>query len=389
MGFFSKEAQFKQEIKLQPLNTPQYMDGTFESYVKEAYMRNELIYSCVQELATSAPEAPLTVYSNQEDGQLAVASHPLQALLNTPNPYMSEFELWETTLQDLYLAGNAFWLKVRSKAGKVVELYRMMPDKVSIVPGETGLSIKNYGYEVNGIIQSVPTNDVVHFKFNNPLDPFFGLPPMRAAARATQSDNEATDYVTAILQNSATPSTVITTTESLTEPQSHRLITKWKQKFSGKHRGEPVVMQKGMDVKTLSMSLRDMEFPDLRTISESRICAAFRVPAILVGANVGLQRSTFSNYEEARRSFWQETIAPLQRRLKDRVQLSLVSEYKEPNLFVDFDLTHVSALQGDRNDRMTQAINAYSAGLLSKNEARAEIGLNPMDQTQEGGEDNE
>src|SRR5690606_8956357 len=132
---------------------------------------------------------------------------------------------------------------------------------------------------------------------------YFGMPPLRPAVRAIAADNEATDYVTAMLQNSAVPSTIIFTQERLDEERRNRFTKKWKQKVGGRNRGEPVFMAQDAKVETLPHTLRDMECPDLRTISESRICSVFGVPPILVGANVGLQRSTFSNYEEARRSF--------------------------------------------------------------------------------------
>ena len=45
---------------------------------------------------------------------------------------------------------------------------------------------------------------------------------------------------------------------------------------------------------------------------ESRICAAMQVPPILVGAKVGLDRSTFTNYQEARKQLWEEAIFSLQ-----------------------------------------------------------------------------
>src|SRR5258708_12531177 len=75
-----------------------------------------------------------------------------------------------------------------------------------------------------------------------------------------------------------------------------------------------------MDVQSLGMSLRDLEFPDLRAFSESRICAALQVPPILVGAKVGLDRSTFTNYAEARKQLWEEGIFSLQRRFPDPVE---------------------------------------------------------------------
>lgn len=355
-----------------------YPDHKFITYVEEGYARNELVYACLNELATSAPESPLKVYKQSRDGLQEMSSHPIRKLIQNPNQMMSEFEFWEIVILHMYISGNSFVEKVRSRSGKVVELWPLRPDKVKIYTD--GRLVEKYGYDLgNGKEAIIEKNDMIHFKFSHPTDHFFGLPPFKAAVRAIASDNEATDYVTAMLQNSAIPPTVITVQESIDEATANRLAAKWKQKFGGKKRGEPAVLQAGMDVKTLANTMRDMEFPDLRTISESRICAVFGVPAILVGANVGLQRSTFSNYEEARKSFWQETIAPLHRRLSDRITAGLVEDFSGDNITTKFDTSRVSALQQVRDAKWDRAIQAYQAGLISLNEARLEADLNPTE----------
>ena len=365
---------------------PQYPEHKYRAYAHEAYAKNELVYSCITELATSAPEAPLRVYRRSSDGEEEIPTHPLRRLIARPNPYMTEFELWEITLIHLYLSGNAVWEKVRSRSGQVVQLIPLRPDQVRIYPGTGERFIDRYGYVINGKEYPIDPNDIVHFKLPNPRDgapagiQYFGMPPLRPAVRAIAADNEATDYVTAMLQNSAVPSTIIFTQERLDEERRNRFTKKWKQKVGGRNRGEPVFMAQDAKVETLSHTLRDMEFPDLRTISESRICSVFGVPPILVGANVGLQRSTFSNYEEARRSFWQETIGPLQRRLRDRIMLELMPEFTEDlETVAMFDTSEVTALQESRNDRWTRANAAVQAGWATVNDARKEAGLDSVE----------
>src|SRR5690606_1528214 len=75
-----------------------------------------------------------------------------------------------------YLSGNIFWEKVRSRAGRVVELWPLRPDKVRIIPDEDDF-ISGYQYEVGGRLFPLDVADVIHFKLPNPTDPFFGLAP--------------------------------------------------------------------------------------------------------------------------------------------------------------------------------------------------------------------
>ncbi|WP_206341757.1 phage portal protein [Streptomyces ureilyticus] len=99
-----------------------------------------------------------------------------------------------------------------------------------------------------------------------------------------------------------------------------------------------------MDVKVLGLNLDQLRFPDLRTISETRICAGFGVPPVLVGAKAGLDRSTFANYAEARRSFWEETIMPDQRLIGD-VIVRLLPEVNDSTFVVPRRVTQGGAVQ--------------------------------------------
>lgn len=356
-------------------NQPQYLQENYYDMARGGYQKNELVYACINEISRAVPEAPLRIYDAEYN---ELPDHPLRRLIERPNPFLTEFELWELTLMYMYLSGNAYWEKVRSRSGQVVELYPLRPDRVQIVPDDNKY-ISGYIYEIGGQKYPIDVDDIIHFKFNNPLDDFLGQSPLRAALRQVSVDNEATDYAKSLLENSAIPGVVITTQTTLDDEVTERLKKKWMQKFGKKKRGEPAFLQEGMDIKTVGMTMTDLAFPDLRSISETRICAVFQVPPILVGANTGLQRSTFANYEEARKSFWQETISPLLSRLAQVANRSLMTEFeKDSKNRAYFDTSDVSALQSIHNERWTRVDKAAVSGWITVNEARTEVGFAPV-----------
>jgi phage portal protein BeeE len=136
-----------------------------------------------------------------------------------------------------------------------------------------------------------------------------------------------------------------------------------------------------MDVQALGMNLRDLEFPDLRAYSESRICAALGVPPVLVGAKVGLDRSTFTNYAEARRQLWEDAIFSLQRRFRDPVTTQLLPEFTgpgRPRVHVRWDNSEVLALQEAESAKWDRATNALARGGITVNDFRRTVGLDPV-----------
>lgn len=358
-------------------NDPVYPGQSFLSFASAGFGRNELVYACIMEKATSLPEAPMRVYGPDGLGE-SREGHPLRQLISAPNPMLTEFEMFELTVIHLDLAGAAFWEIVRDRAGKPRQLWPLRPDLVRMIRQRDGRT--RYGYLLGGGIVDLGT-DVLQFKYPNPIDPLVGQPPLRPAVRAVALDNEATDFVKTLLQNRAVPGVVITTQKRVDQDISDRLATKWKQKFGGSKRGEPAVLQAGMDVKVLGLNPSDLEFPDLRTISETRICSAFGVPPILIGAKAGLDRSTFANYKEARTSFWEETIMPLQRRIGDVITGQLLpqvldAEFALPRrVTVRWDRSDVLALKESEQAIWERANNALRAGAITVNDFRRIVGL--------------
>ena len=365
-----------------------YPDSSYETFARNGYGRNELVFACISEKAQSLPQSVLRVYPTSAGGE-PLESHRLRQLIAQPNPVTNEFEFFELSVTYLDLAGNCYWLIQRARDGLPAELWPLRPDLVRIWPSMDP-RVWRYGYVLNPDavargqqpdVVPIPPGDLIHIKYPNPLDPYFGQAPLRPASRASTLDNAATDFVDALLRNHAIPGVVVTTAEATNQEVTNRLKEKWKVAFGGSRRGEPAFLQQGMDVKVLGLNLRDLEFPDLRTISESRICMALGVPPILVGAKVGLDRSTFTNYGEARVSFWEETVMPLQRRFLEPVRTRLLPEFSgvgRARVELRWDNSDVLALRESEQARWDRATNALARGGVTINDFRRTVGLDKV-----------
>jgi len=362
------------------LPDPEFPASTFLNHIEEGYDKSELVFRCVNEAATSVPEGTLRVYDALGRRGEPLQEHALRRLLSNPNPLLTEFELFEVTSQHLDLAGIAAWEIVRDRIGRPAELWPLRPDKIRMTPTGENRRRVAYGYAIDSRVVPV---EVVFFRLPNPVDPLVGAPPMRAALRATAVDNEATSFVKALLGNSAIPGVVVTMGELedvLDEEVTNRLTQKWLSRFSGGRRGTPAFMQTGMKVQQLGLDLRQLEFPDLRAISESRICMAFETPPMVVGAKVGLDRATFSNMEEARKAFWQQKIMPRQRRIRDTIAMQLLPKVDpggrgRRQVSLRWDNSEVEALQESEVSRWTRATEGLRAGGMTVNDWRREVGL--------------
>ena len=363
-----------------PWVSESFLKPSFRSLTADGYARNAAFFACVSALAMSFPEPPLAVWDGEEADAKRLNTHPLRFLLRRPNPLMGEDEMAIWTIAYMAMGGNAYWHKVRGKSGKVVELWPYHAGQVAPVPGgPTWIA----GYEFDdgtGRKTPIPTEDIVHFKWPapDPTQPWMAQPPLLAAAREVDTDNEATRYLMALLRNDAVPRTmVLTPADTMLDREAKRqLKEQFARTYGGEGRGDVAILDGGATVQRLSLNLEELAFEALHRIPEARIAAAMRVPPIIAGLNVGLERSTFANYSEAVTHFTTGTLVPLWRIVASEVEADLGAEFG--GVTVRHDLSQVQALQEDETARWGRVDTAVRGGYMTVNQALTALGQPPV-----------
>lgn len=361
---------------------PIYHPATYRNFVRYGYLGNELIYAGINLIVKVFAQAQLQV---EDDDEEIIPNHPLRTLITKPTDNTYEHTLWEWTLLDLFLAGNAFWEKVRSATGKVVRLQRLEPDRVGIIPSAERY-VDRYVYEVGGIWYPIPEANVLHWKFHNPglgdpLDHYFGVPPMLAAWKSLQTDNQATDFTKVVLQNYAVPGVVIEAKQKVDDEDAKEIKRRYREAVGGKKRGDVFVSQLGMEVKTVGMTLEQLAFDSIRGISETRLLMVLGgAPLVyLLGTSAGMKRAIYNNYSEAREALADDVVGPLWNRIDDAITAFLLPEFDQIRThYAHFDTSMVIAFEERRMKRIETASTALTRGLMSRDEARALCRLPPV-----------
>jgi HK97 family phage portal protein len=349
----------------------------FRNAAREGYATNEVVYAVISDIAESAAEPTMRVYDGEDE---ELTQHPARRLIVQPNPVMTEFELWELTLIYLCLAGNAFFQKVRSRAGLPVQLWPITPGRMRPVPDRVKF-IREWRYRLDdGSEIPIAPEDVVHFKYPNPLNPYMGLAPMAVAARAVDRDNQATDFVGAFFQNAAVPQGLLKLKRHVEEGEADRIRALWRSRYGGQ-RGwyDVAVLDADTEYQRLGLTQEEMGMPDLTDLTETRICMIFKWPAILAGTLAGLKRATYENIKTARRIAWEDTLSPIYQRFEARLNVDLASEFGFDVTARPFrwDFSLVKALQEDADARAERHRQAFVSGGITRNEYRTALNLDP------------
>lgn len=364
-----------------------FVEPTFRALVYEGYRANAAVFACMESMAFAFIEPQLKVLQHQKAGGVQeLPDHDLAHLLRQPMPQvyptMGGTELQQASIVNCQIGGNAYWHKVRGRSNRVVELQVMSDAHITPMPGDDRPVGKYEFRPESGEAQNVPVQDIVHFKWMwNPLTPWHAVAPLVAAARETDTDNEAARYVFAVLKNNAVPplAVVAPANEDWSDKDKRkRLRESWQEQYGGENRGMPAFLWGGVDVKRISYDLSELAFEGLRRLPESRICAVLRVPPVVAGLLVGLENSggLNSNAQTAAKWMTERTLVPLWHMFEQTITASFDKDFNltRDRVFVAYDLSTVVSLQEALNEKRTWAVSALQAGGITRNEFRAYVG---------------
>lgn len=350
---------------------------------------NSAVYACLALVCTAFQEAPLQVYRAARDGSpTPLPAHPFQKLLDDPHPSLSQPEVNFWVQYAKLVHGNAYLRKIRSGAATVVELWPISPTRMWPVTtkedARAGVFVSFYRLDLGeGKTEDVPVEDVVHFRMGvDDRDHRLGLSPLRHLTREVSSDEEATKFADALLKNFAVPGLAVTIPPgpTITEEQARTIRTRLREEYNGEGRGQIAVVANGATLQPIGFSPQQLDLKAAHEFPESRIAAVFGVPAMVVGLGVGLQRSTFSNYKEAREALFEQTVVPLWRADAATYQKQLLRPDfgADASVRLRYDTNDVRALQEDMNAIYERLSVAVEKGWITKDEARGEVGFDPL-----------
>lgn len=354
---------------------PVWSPRDYASFAQEGYAQNAIVYRSVRMIAEAAASIPLLLYR----GSTELHQHPLLDLMARPGPEQTGTDLLEAWYGYLLVAGNAYAEAV-SLDGQVRELYALRPDRMRIVPGSDGWP-EAYEYSVSGRLvrfehkTDAPVRPILHVRLFHPGNDHYGMSPIEAAASAIDIHNEAAKWNKALLDNAARPSGALVYAAReghLTGEQYERLKAELEGGFQGaRHAGRPLLLEGGLDWKQLSLSPKDMDFVEAKNAAAREIALAMGVPPMLLGIPGD---NTYSNYQEANRSFWRQSVLPLVNRTAKALSAWLGPAFGD-GLELRPDLDQIEALTVEREALWARL---ERASFLTRNEKRQAVGYGPL-----------
>ena len=334
-------------------------------------MRVSTVYACVRVLAESVASLPLHVYGRTKGaGKYRAISNPLYEILHSaPNAEMTSFDLRELLMSSLCLTGNAYTRIYRTRGGQIGELIPIPSDTVVVDRTKTGALV----YTIDG--EKTLRQSQVWRIPGMGGDGIIGYSPITLAREAIGLALATEQHGATLFGNGAHPAGVLETDGVLRDQGAvDRLRSQFQRNYSGKNAHRPLVLERGLKWRQISMSSDDAQFLETRKFQRTEICSIFRVPPHMIG---DLERATFSNIEHQSLEFVMHTLRPWLVRIEQSISRDLISADERGMIFAEFDVRGL--LRGDIKSRYDAYNLAIRTGWMSRNEVRKLENLNPVD----------
>ncbi len=294
---------------------------------------------------------------------------PLEALLESPNPEQTLYELLYLCVMHIKFTGQAFLYKF-PETGRPQQLWTLNPKRVEIVANSDG-TVNRYQLSLGqGMKKSLPFESVIHIRRPHPNNDFFGLGEVEAGEALLQGQVNAADWSSNFWRNGAAPSGVMVESgDNPPRPEDwEKLKRKFKEDYAGRENSGKIAWLYGKwEYVKLGLTMEEMQNIESQKWSVEQIFALNQVPLSVAGIKDAANYATAQLDEQRFRRY---AIRPLCRMIADTLSSDL-AELFGAGLRLEFELAELAVLEA----LMAGVGPMFDRGMLTVNEARKLAGL--------------
>lgn len=335
------------------------------------------LHSPTKDLAFNRQKALLPLLAHESLSPVE-PDHPLQRLLLDPNLPDTSFDLFYETVLFHQLCGVAYWWCPRNPVTGLPDAVWVLPSHwVWPVYGPAG-GPHLHGYEIrpvegNYLRRFFPLEEVVEFRYKNPISKIDGYSPISAASQWVDTLSMVNSSRWHAYRNGTFPTVAIQFDGTYNDPSDEDL-RRIEAKFLTRHVGEqrsnkPLFLPPGVKVSPLTLEPNKMVFGETAKETRDNILALFGVPPVIAGIMEGL---TYGSLTAAQLGFFSLTVNPILR-FYGQVITEKLARIFDPDLRVWWE----DMAPNDPEIQEAQIKTDLLAGAITPNEIRLLRGRQP------------
>jgi HK97 family phage portal protein len=353
------------------------MDGgptaSGEMVTERTAMAVSTVYTAVTVIGEAVASLPCKLMRRVDKGrQEAIDNYLYELLAYSPNPEMTAFTFWSSMVGCSALTGNAYAEIRRDPDGGVNSIWPLHPLKTEPTRKSDGtLAFRTNDGMQGSAYRIIESKDILHFPLFS-MNGIRGVGPVAAARETYALAKAAEKFGARWFGNGAHVPSILINKGPKPDPKVQRELSEsWSAAHGGSNANKQGFLFGDWDVKTVGLSPEDSQFLGTRNYQRADIAAMFHLQPHQVGDT---SRLSNANHTQAQLSFVTDCLRPILTRIEAELKRKLFPRIS--NLFVLFDLTE--RLRGDIQAQMQSYSLSRQWGIMTANECREDMGLNPV-----------
>lgn len=339
-------------------------------------------------LAQDIAKTPLWLRRRLPNGGSTIVEpkeHWLARLLALePNRYHTWYEFLEMIVLHLAAVQNAFIAKKYTNRTQVAELVPVLPGRVRVLIDETTseyvynvlISTPNERLQLQGFDAYLLEDEMIHIR-GRMFDGLFGYSNLEAGSSVMAFAKALQGYQTKLYKNDATIAGIFQMKgdkESLSDEAFKRLKEQLRESWSNARTGNgALILEDGLEFKSVAMNADQAEVVKNRDKAIEDIARLFRIPPHKLMHIVNVK---YENMDTLEKSYVQDTLEPICRRVEDKLSRALLSEDERVEYSLKFDR---EAMQLSDIVKQSEAMKVLAdRGAMTINEMRQRRNMNPL-----------
>lgn len=277
---------------------------TGKSVTPATAMNVPAVSSAVELIAEAVGTLPAKLFMRNAEGKDADPAHPAFRLVHDEaNDWTSAAELRTNLTTDALLHDKGgFAVANRLSDGRVFEFNRIDPAAVTLkadeITGEPFYLVK----QGRSATKRYEYQDMLH------IQAFGGKAPITRARNAIALSMTLEEHASRLFSNGARPGGILSSEKSMKPEAAAGLLEMWALTHGGsENSGKPAILADGVKWLQTALTSVDAQFLEQRRYQVEEIARTFRVPPTML---FDLTRGTWSNTEEMRQGFLEQTLRP-------------------------------------------------------------------------------
>ena len=336
------------------------------------------VLACVRVISEGVAQVPLKLLRRAGRNKMEAYDHPLWDILHRkPNDVTTSFGFRETLVIHAALTGNGYAFINRGAGGKVLELINIEPSAVRLEFADTmGGRPKYFVAGRMGGSREFPAESILHIQGAS----WNGIAGMDVIRQARESIGLAiaTEEAHARLHsNGARPGGMLSVEGTLQEDQ-YKKLRKWLEDNyqGGENAYRTMIMDRSAKFVPMAMSGVDAQHLETRRFQIEEICRIFRVMPIMVCSND--KASTYAGAEQNFLAHVVHTLGPWFERIEQAIDCQLLTDAERAAGYY-VKLEERGLLRGALKDTAEYLYKLAGLGLITRNEGREMLDMNPID----------